>query len=190
MARLRLRFASCGNGPRDVDGERGEGGQDFRREVAPQEPALRLLEVLVGDEADATFGQGRQDLLGQRLAQALHHLVRALADQEELLPRPQPGRVRVRVSLVDGVLEGGHAHHEELVEVAGDDDRELQALEEGRGRVHRLLQDAAVELEPAQLAVEEELGLLLAGLGLALGHGHGRCLASRNTSFRPKTSVR
>ena len=51
-------------------------------------------------------------------------------------------------------LEPGHAHLEELVEVAAVDAEELEALEQRGARVERLVQHAAVELEPAQLAID------------------------------------
>ncbi len=47
------------------------------------------------------------------------------------------------------------AHHVELVEVRGRDRQEAQALEQRVAHVLRLLQHAAVELQPGQLAVVE-----------------------------------
>ena len=55
----------------------------------------------------------------------------------------------------DLLFEAGDADFEELVQVGAEDAEELDALEQGRGRVQRLLQDALIELQPAQLAVEE-----------------------------------
>src|SRR5262249_56306891 len=48
----------------------------------------------------------------------------------------------------------GHALHEELVEVRRDDRQELQALEQRRALVERLVQHAAVEREPSEVAIE------------------------------------
>ena len=66
-----------------------------------------------------------------------------------------PARVDAGVHLV---VEAGHAHHEELVQVVGVDREELHALEERHAVVLRQLQHALVELEPGDLAVHEQLG--------------------------------
>ena len=58
----------------------------------------------------------------------------------------------------DLLLEAADPLHEELVEIAADDRQELDALEQRRARVARLVQHAAIELEPGQLAVQVELG--------------------------------
>ena len=66
------------------------------------------------------------------------------------------------------------------------DGQQREELTHAINQIHDWLQ----YIQDNKTAVEEKLGLLLAGLGLRLGHGHGRCLPSRNVSFRPKTSVR
>ena len=55
----------------------------------------------------------------------------------------------------DLAVEAGHPHHVELVEVGGGDRQEAQALEQRVAEVVRLLQHAAIELQPGQLAIEE-----------------------------------
>ena len=59
---------------------------------------------------------------------------------------------------VDAALEAGDAHHEELVEVRGEDREEVRALEDRAARVLGELEHALVEREPAELAVEVALG--------------------------------
>ena len=54
----------------------------------------------------------------------------------------------------DAALETGDSHHEELVEVAGEDGEEVGALEQGQRLVFTELEYALVEREPTQLAVE------------------------------------
>ena len=51
--------------------------------------------------------------------------------------------------------QAGDAHHEELVEVRGEDRAELDALEQRLRLVGREVEDARVELDPRELAVEE-----------------------------------
>ena len=64
-------------------------------------------------------------------------------------------------------LEAGDADHEEFVEVAGRDRQEAQPLEQRVGGVAGFLEHAAVERQPAQLAVE------IARLRLRLFGGRG-----------------
>src|SRR5439155_5858635 len=87
------------------------------------------------------------------------------------------------------VLQSRHPDHEELVEVRRHDDGELQPVQQRGGGVHRFFEHAAVELQPGQLPVDEELGLLLARPSGGLHHD-ARALDSRKVSFRPNTSVR
>ena len=53
--------------------------------------------------------------------------------------------------------QAGDPHLEELVEVRGEDRAELHALEKGQRLVRRELENARVELEVRELAVEERL---------------------------------
>ena len=75
----------------------------------------------------------------------------------ELLLRRQPVLRRRRDAGADLAAQAGDAHHEELVEVVRRDRQEAELLEERMVAVRRLLEDAAVELEPGQLAVDEAL---------------------------------
>ena len=70
-------------------------------------------------------------------------------------------------------LDGRHAHHEELVEVAAGDREELAALQQRLVGGGRQRQDALVEVEPAELAVEVERGIReIHDLGGVIGHSH------------------
>jgi hypothetical protein len=51
-------------------------------------------------------------------------------------------------------LEARHPDHEEFVEIAGRDRQEPDSLEQGMARIGRFFENAAVERESAQLAVE------------------------------------
>jgi hypothetical protein len=51
--------------------------------------------------------------------------------------------------------QAGDADHEEFVEVVRRDRQEAQLLEQRMAEVPRLFQDAAVELQPGQLAIDE-----------------------------------
>ena len=153
-----------GEGPRGVDGERGERGQHLVAEVAREGGAGGRLEVAGAHQLEAALRERREDLAGEGGVELVHHRVRALGDPLQLLGGRHPGHVGRGVALGEGLLERRHPDHEELVEVAGHDAGELQPLEERVRGVAGLLEDAAVELEPGELAVQEELGLALLGL--------------------------
>jgi len=98
------------------------------------------------------------DLVEEDRGLAPHQLLGDLVDLLEDLPRfesrrradSQPGR--------DAALEAGDPDHEELVEVVAEDRQELDALEQRHVLVHGELQDALVELQPGELALEEAVG--------------------------------
>ena len=87
-------------------------------------------------------------------------LVRAAVDGRELLARASSRRGRSpRLDAgVQLLLEAGDADHEELVEVRATIARNLSRSSSGIGRVRRLREDARVELEPRQLAVQVVIG--------------------------------
>ena len=86
---------------------------------------------------------------------AQHQLVAARPDAIEHLARHQAAGGRDRDAGRDPPLEAGDAHHEELVEVAREDRQEPGALEQRQLAVLGELEDALVEGEPGQLAVQE-----------------------------------
>ena len=72
----------------------------------------------------------------------------------ELLGRREAvGRTLLHAQQLVG-LEAGDADHEEFVEVACRDRQESQPLEQRMARIACLFEDAAVERQPGQLAVE------------------------------------
>ena len=149
--------------PRGVDRERRERGQHLALEEARERGARVGLEIPRPHQPQAALGERRQDLAGERGVELLDHRVRALRDRLELLRRREPGDVGRGVALGERVLERGHADHEELVQVARHDAGELEPLERRVRGVAGLLEHAAVELEPRELAVQEQLGLALSG---------------------------
>ncbi|MNZ27383.1 hypothetical protein D3C78_446010 [compost metagenome] len=79
-------------------------------------------------------------------------------------------------SKVDLLLQARHADLEEFIEVAGEDQQELQALEQRVGLIQRLLQHADVELQLRQLAMNVQAAVVQArdGDGRRGGSMHGR----------------
>src|ERR1700694_5323324 len=64
------------------------------------------------------------------------------------------------------LLEAADANLEELVEVAAEDGKKLGAFQQRRGRVLGERQDAVVEVEPAELAIDQLAEFVRDGDGL------------------------
>jgi hypothetical protein len=80
-----------------------------------------------------------------------------LEDLLEHLARHQPGGRLDRDAGRDPALQAGDPHHVELVEVAREDREEAHPFEQWQRVVLGQLEDALVEAQPGQLAVEEAL---------------------------------
>ncbi len=154
--RQRARFARCGNGCPGIDGERREHREERRAEVALEERApVAASSSLARNEPDSLRGQQRHEVLEEAPVLLLDEVVHRARDRGQRLGRGEPVRAAgLGVAGVHLALEPGHADHEELVEVRAEDSEELDAFEQRHRRVLRLLEHAAVELEPGQLAVD------------------------------------
>ena len=78
--------------------------------------------------------------------------------QRELLGRRQAVGAALGDALADLRLDAGDADHEELVEVIGGNRQESHPLQHGMAGIDRFLEDAAVEVQPGELAIDEPLG--------------------------------
>ncbi len=105
-------------------------------------------------------GERRAQLAFEAVGQASAELEHALADQRDRLRRRAPVLAGVLHAGVDLVAQAGDAHHVELVEVRRVDRAELDALEQRHALVLGELQHAVVEVEPRELAVDVQRGLL------------------------------
>ena len=112
---------------------------------------------------------GRSSLF-QKLVLVPDQLQNILPDCVERLARAHAVGAGVVRLVLDLLLEAGHAHLEEFVQVGGHDAEEAHALQQRLARVLRFFQHAAVEGQPAQLAVDEELADRK-GLGVVMGAG-------------------
>ena len=103
-------------------------------------------------------GELRADPVGPLPLGPAEQLAGPLANRDELLDR----RAAVRGQLADAgvglLVELGDAHLVELVEVRREDREELHPLEERERLVLGELQDAGVEIQPRQVAVEHADG--------------------------------
>ena len=147
--------ADVGKRVRRVDRQRGEHGEDLVAEVLAQPAGGVVLEVLPVDEPDALVLQAWGDVLEEHVRVPLHEVLRPAGDEHQLLLDGQAvGGADGQPHLVPP-LEPGDAHHEELVEVPGEDRQELHPLEQGQRLVLGEFEHPCVEVQPGQLPVEE-----------------------------------
>ena len=140
---------------RRIDRQRRQDREDLVQEALAQlELALRSLLVA------ARCGCLRLGQLGRATpayrsasARAWSCRTRSRMRVEDLGGRQAVGR-RPGVAGGDLLLEARHADLEELVEVAGEDGQEAGPLQQRVALVLRLVEDALVELQPRQLAVD------------------------------------
>ena len=108
------------------------------------------------EQVDALGGEQR----GGRDQQAVCSSIwaSALADDRQFLLGAEPVERRLLDAGAELLEDRRHPDHEELVEVGGGDGQELDPLEQRVGVVLGLGEHPAVELEPAQLAVDVQGG--------------------------------
>ena len=146
--------------PAEPDGQRREHREDLAAEALGELLALLVAERLAADDADAVLGQRGQQLGAQAARLALEVAQDPLADRVEHLRRRAPVGARLGDARVDLVVHAGDADHEELVEVRRVDRGELHALEQRDRRVLGELEHALVEVQPRELAVEVQVGVV------------------------------
>ena len=127
----------------------------MREEVLAQVLALVVVDVVPALDAHVgVAGEARAEGVCPGLAEGGVHLQGAVADERELLAGRAPvGRERghARGELP---LEAADALAEEFVEVRGGDAEVAHALHQRHALVEGLREDAPVEVEPRELAVE------------------------------------
>jgi hypothetical protein len=116
------------------------------------------IPVYLVQEADAGFGECRQQAALEVLGVPGDQVVRAVGDQLQLLPGAQAARGGQGDPGGDAPAQAGDPDHEELVEVVGEDRGEPDALEKRDRRILGELEHPGVELQPAGLPVEEPVG--------------------------------
>ena len=156
--------------PPGGDRQRRQRREDHLLEVPGQLRALLVVELVHGDRRGCRARPARG----------------AGALRSSAVSRPPSSSTRSRISAivsdgdapvvaglldagVDLVVQTGDAHHEELVEVRRVDRAELHALEQRHPLVLGQLQHALVEVQPGQLAVQVERGVVQVGPCFARG---------------------
>jgi len=140
-----------------VQGQRGKGWEHHTLEVGAQGPPALPVEVLDAMDGDPFRPQLRQQVLVPQPAVLLQEGDELAVDGLKLLQGGEAVRRGLERSPPQLPLEPGDPDHEELVQVAAAYGQELGPFQEGMAGVLRLLQDALVEPDPADLSVDETL---------------------------------
>ena len=122
-------------------------------QVGVQVGGLVLGKVLGLQLMDVVLCQLPQDLLVDALLLGIQ-VVAAVVDGKQLLVGRHLRLVLAHVLVYQGkVGKASHAHHEELLQVAGEDGHEGKALKHGDVAVFALIEHALVEGQPRKLTV-------------------------------------
>ncbi len=135
-----------------IDGQRGEDREDLVDEPLAQ-PGVMVRQRGVVDDGDTLVGELLAEA-GEDRRMLVDEGLDAGPDLGQLFGGGPPVRRDRGRSGGDLLTEAGDPDLEELVEVAGEDGQELRPLEEWVALVARLVEDAGVEVEPGDLAVE------------------------------------
>ena len=144
---------------RGINGQRREHGPDLREVILLQPDQILRAEFVHVEEPDAVLRQFRHDLFAPADVLFVHQFMHALLNRLKSLGGRQPVHALTHQVAFDLLLDGGHPHLEELVEIGAEDGKKLHALQQRHLRIARLGKHPAVELQPAQLAIQEVRGV-------------------------------
>ncbi len=153
-----------------IERQRRQQREDVALEVRGQMPPDPIRVLILIEERDAGLGERRPEEILPARRLIPHHLHGAVANRGQLLRDGQPVGRHLFEARALALAQRRHAHHEELVQVRADDREELDALEERMVIRDRLIEHPLVELEPAQLPIGVERGIV-----------KGRCAARRGS---------
>ena len=159
-----------------VDQLRGEQGSDLVVEIVLHDLLVDLAHVVDVQHLDVLGAQQ----LPERGPGALGDGVDGLdlsADGRDLSGGIQAGFVIQLIRLQNAlVVQRADPHHEELVQVGKVDGQKLQALHQRDVGVERFAQDPVVKFQPAQLAVDKDVGTGRLRRGDRFGIGEMVCM--------------
>ena len=140
-----------------IHSQRGEHWKDFLLKITtrPRRPFRRQFRDLA--HANAVLCQlGHQFVLPQRVLRR-HEFAHHALDTVKCLGCTQTVRPHVAGLALYLLLDPGDANLKKLIQVRAENGKELDAFDEGLGGILRFFQNAAIELEPAQLAIDKIL---------------------------------
>ena len=107
------------------------------------------------EDLDAGGMKGGKKVGGEQLILVLQHLVDSLPDCWDLLQWSYSGEVRGLSATAAHKGEAADSHLEELVEIRGGDGEELDSLQKRKLGAESFVEDALVEFEPGEFAIDE-----------------------------------
>ena len=155
------RLGQIGNereGVPGIDRQRGQDREDLIVESADGLGALRFGQIGPRQQTNAVLLQGGLDLLRKAGGLIGQHRRHRLANRRQLLNGRQTVQRTRHHTGGNLTLQTAHPLHEELVEVRREDAQKAHALQQRRPLVECFVQHPPVELQPAQLSVDEQLG--------------------------------
>ena len=138
-----------------VDGEGSEHGKDLVREHSGELASLGVAEFGPAHHLDAFVHQARKHLAVETLGVTLGQLLGVVKGGFVNFARQQAAGGTGGDSRGDAALKTGDAHHEELIEVAGEDGEELGTLQERVVSVFGEFEHPSVERQPRQFTIDE-----------------------------------
>ncbi|BAS10296.1 hypothetical protein AHiyo4_37180 [Arthrobacter sp. Hiyo4] len=138
-----------------VHGQRRQDREDLFGEHGTELLLGGVIQFVPVHQVDVLVGQGGADLFGVDLGMALLEAVGFVPDLFQHLDRAKAGRGGHGEVGGDAPLQARHPDHKELVQVGRKDGQEGHAFQEVERRIFGEFQDAGVERQPAELAVQK-----------------------------------
>src|SRR5438045_2333452 len=105
--------------------------------------------------ANPVRGELRHQFVVPQLVLRVDQLKNFAPNLRKRFARTQPVRPELARGAFDLLLDAGHADLEKFVEIRAKNRQELHSLEQRLGLILGFFQNAAIELDPAQLAINE-----------------------------------
>ena len=140
---------------RRIDGKRRQQRKDVGEEIILQPGFLRLGDVRAVDQHDAGFGERSRAARAIALADLRPARTTASAMRTSCSAGVRPSGLLVAMPARTCARKTGDPHHEKFVEVVCRYRQEPQALEQRMTAVGGFFENAAIEIQPRQFAIDE-----------------------------------
>jgi hypothetical protein len=178
----------------DLDG--GEQRVDFPLETPAQIGDVGGAQVALAQHVQPLFAQLGDELIVPASVLLGHHGMHHPQKAHELLAAIQRSDAVHRDAGLHLLEQGRHADLEEFVQVVRHDGEELEPLQHGILRMARFGQNAPVEREPGEIAIDVAGIAGQSGVGGGIGHGEDSGSAGKDrrgmlqTGFKARADAR
>ena len=117
----------------------------------------RRTQLLPAHHANRFRRECRQQFLAPAIVLRLHEAVNSVRQLFQHFPWPEPIRPRLAIPMLHQLQHAGHAHLDELIQIARGDRQKFHPLQQRILLVTRLFQHSLVELHPRVVPVENVL---------------------------------